>query len=743
MGAEMMRLSLAALLAFSLASSVLLAADEPGGDRHIQRQADVVQAVGLVRYFHPHEATEVVDWNSVLLQGFALADAESSDPEFAGALAELLGGVGAGIAHFAPGDEVAEPAALDCGPIDAPVRWVHRGFGAEPVANSQPIYVSRRSASGRLEADTEIPSSAAIQMLPARQMRGQKLQFSARVRLIDPGEAALMVVVLGPGGEMRSFENMADRPITNQQWTSHAIDFEVAADAEQIVLGVVAIETARAEFRNIALQQMPMADDAEPETLLLNMEGWMLGSPLDLHQKELSFEEGEVLISLLPLESEIATADIDRFMPADAPNVSSMTFLDGSTLQVPLVLCDQPSRLDESDREHLAAEFAEVDLIDLPAPELARLDIAVLWPVMRHFYPYQELVDDWADMLFGALAQAADVANRDAHRRLIKRMLVPLRDGHVFVSDRHPSARRDMAWLPISLHAIDGELVVGNSRHAELRPGDRVTGIDGEPAAAWIESRYEEVSGSSQLRMYEVRREFLEGPRDEARRLVLDRAGESLEISLVHELDESLPLHPHAPTMHLPDGVVYVDLTAIENDEFTEVLPDLVEAIAVIFEVRGYPTAAAVPLLSHLLERPDKKEGWMRTLVARAPNGDLVDAERFEWSLQPHSPRIEAPAFFLTDGGAISFAESILGMVRYNGLGTIVGSNTAGSNGNVISLDLPGQIRIGYTGMRVIGPDGEIFQGVGLPPDVRVYPTIEGVRAGRDEVLERALELLD
>lgn len=80
-------------------------------------------------------------------------------------------------------------------------------------------------------------------------------------------------------------------------------------------------------------------------------------------------------------------------------------------------------------------------------------------------------------------------------------------------------------------------------------------------------------------------------------------------------------------------------------------------------------------------------------------------------------------------------------MVRCNDLGTIVGSNTAGSNGNVIFLELPGQIALMYTGMRVIGPDGEIFQGVGIEPDVRVYPTIEGLRAGRDEVLERALEM--
>jgi hypothetical protein len=33
------------------------------------------------------------------------------------------------------------------------------------------------------------------------------------------------------------------------------------------------------------------------------------------------------------------------------------------------------------------------------------------------------------------------------------------------------------------------------------------------------------------------------------------------------------------------------------------------------------------------------------------------------------------------------------------------------------------------------------MQARGFQPDVRVVPTIEGLRAGRDEVLERAVEL--
>ncbi len=45
-------------------------------------------------------------------------------------------------------------------------------------------------------------------------------------------------------------------------------------------------------------------------------------------------------------------------------------------------------------------------------------------------------------------------------------------------------------------------------------------------------------------------------------------------------------------------------------------------------------------------------------------------------------------------------------------------------------------------GHNVSHADGRQLQRLGLTPDVEVKPTIEGIRQGRDEVLEKALEYL-
>jgi C-terminal processing protease CtpA/Prc len=112
------------------------------------------------------------------------------------------------------------------------------------------------------------------------------------------------------------------------------------------------------------------------------------------------------------------------------------------------------------------------------------------------------------------------------------------------------------------------------------------------------------------------------------------------------------------------------------------------------------------------------------------------------WDVKPASPRLAGKIVFLTDGGAISYAESVMGYVADRKLGTIVGGTTAGTNGNVASFLTPGGFNLGFTAMRVTRHDGRSpHHLVGVRPDVPVEPTLLGLRAGRDEVLERGLAI--
>jgi C-terminal processing protease CtpA/Prc len=69
----------------------------------------------------------------------------------------------------------------------------------------------------------------------------------------------------------------------------------------------------------------------------------------------------------------------------------------------------------------------------------------------------------------------------------------------------------------------------------------------------------------------------------------------------------------------------------------------------------------------------------------------------------------------------------------------VVGSTTAGADGNVSPIPVPGGFRTAISGIGVFYPDKKPTQRVGVIPDLEVRPTITGIRARRDEVLEAAV----
>jgi C-terminal processing protease CtpA/Prc len=68
-----------------------------------------------------------------------------------------------------------------------------------------------------------------------------------------------------------------------------------------------------------------------------------------------------------------------------------------------------------------------------------------------------------------------------------------------------------------------------------------------------------------------------------------------------------------------------------------------------------------------------------------------------------------------------------------------VGSTSAGADGNVSTIPLPGGLRAAISGLGVFYPDGSPTQRVGIRIDIEVHPTVGGIRAARDEILESAI----
>ena len=369
--------------------------------------------------------------------------------------------------------------------------------------------------------------------------------------------------------------------------------------------------------------------------------------------------------------------------------------------------------------------------------------VVVAWNVLRHFYPYwTETAVDWDSRLQPQLALAATAVDRTTYRDALRQLIADARDGHGNVVDSAATERR--ALLPLQFSVIEGRVVVtGSTVPGQVPVGSIVIAVDGKLAANRLDEGMRLNSGTAQWRQARALREMVGCTRD---------AGIAVSIQLPAEAAREVVV-PCTATRLVPEprpnavaetapGIWYVDLTRVTVAELTPALPSLASAKGIVFDMRGYPTDAGSVILRHLIETPEN-DRWMHVARIARPFGQVESWQSAGWNLQPAAPQLPARRVFLTDGRAISYAESVMGYVKDRKLATIIGGPTAGTNGNIVTFTTPGGFAITFTGMRVTGHDGRAqHHMIGIAPDIRLDPTLAGVHAGRDELLERALAQL-
>jgi len=373
-------------------------------------------------------------------------------------------------------------------------------------------------------------------------------------------------------------------------------------------------------------------------------------------------------------------------------------------------------------------------------------DVALAWNVLQHFYPYFDVVKtDWRKALKDTLTSAATDENESDFGNTLKRMVAQLHDGHGNVF--YPDAASGFT-VPAIFGWVEGRLVITEVAPAGangLLPGDIILRIDGRPSIDALAEREALISGATpQWRRYVALILLADGAKDSELKLeVQGEDGQSRSVILrrtvqTENLNETRP----PKISELKPGIFYVALDRIKDEDFQAALPQLEKASGIIFDLRGYPSVSPL-VISHLIDAPATSARWMVPIITRPDRLDIVDYDtRGRWDLKPIAPRLKAKLAFLTDGRAISYAESYMGIIEAYKLAEIVGEPTAGTNGNVNPFTLPGNYTIVWTGMKVLKHDGSQHHGIGIQPTVPVSRTIKGVREKRDEQLERAIEVV-
>lgn len=390
-----------------------------------------------------------------------------------------------------------------------------------------------------------------------------------------------------------------------------------------------------------------------------------------------------------------------------------------------------------------------------PTPQmdsgLNLLTLFRLWNVIEYYAPNRSLtLHPWDEVLSTYIRLVGAETDPVRFSRLYMRLIRELNDGHAYAPIEMLFGQR---MLPVWPLQADGRLFVGHSDDRALKRGDEVVAIDGEPISERLELLREYASRSNEASLRQALRYYGLCTRRDTAEVVRRRAGvcDTLRVATVPYGSVS-PLYDPAqleqpPFRLLADSVGYIYAGTFSREHLAQVVQTLPRTRALIIDLRTYPLkvdGALIALIGQSLrtESVVVRQALYQTL---ALPGLFYRQEQWLFEdfgevaarcTEPYKGRV----ILLVDEMTQSNPEFQAMAFQSCPQTLTIGSPTSGANGSIVWIPLPGQMT-SFSGIGALYPDGTQPQTVGVRLDVEVLPTAEGLQAGRDEVLERALEL--
>ena len=388
------------------------------------------------------------------------------------------------------------------------------------------------------------------------------------------------------------------------------------------------------------------------------------------------------------------------------------------------------------------------------------LAAAKMFNVIEMFFPYHQFMDkNWKEVFASSLHEFVNARDRNEYGLAVAKMYAHLNDSHGFI--RGNPALDDLrgeAASPLSVDYIEDKVVVARFRSDSLCKannisiGDIVTKVNGVKIEDLMKKYEMYFAHSTPAAIKEwAARASIRGPRgDEVTYTIEDRNGKSRDVKFFwsNEYDRYFRLKFNLDTIQLISKEIgYADLTRMEGSQTDTMFEKFKNTKAIIFDMRGYPKGTAWTIAPRLTEEKDVPLALFRRNEILSPklrSGDILSQRTYSEFIQTVAAtdkwKYKGKTVMLIDHNAISQSEHS-GLFFESMNNTIfVGSETAGANGDVTNFTIPGNMILYFSGQGVWHADGRQLQRVGLKPHVAVKPTIKGIRAGKDEVLEKAIE---
>jgi len=372
------------------------------------------------------------------------------------------------------------------------------------------------------------------------------------------------------------------------------------------------------------------------------------------------------------------------------------------------------------------------------------------WNMIQYYFPNKHLTDkDWNTILKEYIPLFVEAKDELAYERAAVQIIGEVADTHANLwggGDKIREERGDH-YPAVHLRFIEDQLTVVDYYNPELKEkigleiGDVITSVEGKSVVDLIDEKTPFYPASNiPSRLRNLAPDLLRSTKNQIE-IKFIRDDQELVKSIPLYLREDLNMYRWYPKKEgkcykmLDDNIGYVTLQNIKNGDVAAIIKEFKDTKGIVIDIRNYPsTFVPFSLGSFFLSTA--------TPFAKFTEGSISNPGEFV--MRPGS--IISPAEDVYSGKLVilvneltqSQAEYTAMAFRAGDNTTVIGSTTAGADGNISKILLPGGLRTIISGIGVYYPNGGETQRIGIVPDIEVKPTLKGIKEGRDELLERA-----
>jgi C-terminal processing protease CtpA/Prc len=384
------------------------------------------------------------------------------------------------------------------------------------------------------------------------------------------------------------------------------------------------------------------------------------------------------------------------------------------------------------------------------------------WNIIQYYFPYKYAIgENWDHVLAEFIPQFIYAKNGLAYKLTLLKLVARIHDSHGYLFDKVIQEYKGNYMVPFYVSFIDGKPVVTDTlitfsdNNYPLKIGDIILKVNGKSVDRIISEQLPYISGSnlsSQLCKFS-----LEIMRGNSKRMNVtfqrgaDVFSKDMDCYPMNSPGFRNMVHKDKPLYRLISkgkNIGYIYLGSLSGGT----VPDFSNTKGLIIDLRCYPNGKMINgylNMHQLYEKPVKFVKFTSTNFLQ-PGLFTYSKEYYTDVLKkissdcfPKTRFYKGKVIILVNEMTQSHAEYMAMMYRCSSTATVIGSTTAGADGDVSFITFPGNVQTRMTGLGVYYPDGRETQRVGIVPDMVVKPTIKGIREGRDEVLEKGIELIE